>query len=140
MQSCVHKQMNTISKIFHRNKIVIINRAVHGSGKTTISNAILKTMSALDIGISIHSTDEYFMCGNRYIFDILKLYEYHKKNEQSFKQSLKYKKTVVVCDNTNLLPWQAEFYSSSARKFGYKIVFINFLPRELYTRIKYSSA
>ena len=66
------------------------------------------------------------MCGNRYIFDISKLYEYHKKNEQSFEQSLKDKKTVVICDNTNLLPWQAEFYSDSDRKFGYKIAFINF--------------
>lgn len=130
------KNMNSESKISYKNRIVIINRAVPGSGKTTISKAILNTLSALNIDISIHSTDEYFMRGNCYVFDISKLYEYHKKNEQAFEQSLKDKKTIVVCDNTNLLPWQTEFYSGAARKFGYKIVFINFLPRELYKHVQ----
>jgi hypothetical protein len=38
---------------------------------------------------------------------------------------------VVICDNTNLLPWQAEPYTKAAREHGYKIIIINFLPREL---------
>lgn len=119
-----------------RNKIVIINRAVPGSGKTTISNSILNALSESAINISIHSTDEYFMHGNRYVFDISKLYEYHKRNEESFLKALMMQKAVVICDNTNLMPWQTEFYTNAARAYGYKIVLINFFPRELHKHVQ----
>ena len=130
------ENLNAGTRKIYKNKIAIINRAVPGSGKTTISNSILRALSELNVDSSIHSTDEYFMRGNRYEFDISRLYEYHRKNEQAFEKSLKDKKTVVICDNTNLLPWQTEFYSDAARKFGYKIVLINFLPREVYKHVQ----
>ena len=40
MQSCVLKQMNTLSKISHGSKIVIINRVVPGSGKQVFQTSV----------------------------------------------------------------------------------------------------
>ena len=60
-------------------KTVIINRAVPGSGKTTITNCIVAELRDNDIDVAVHSTDEYFMVGNKYIFDIEKLNTYHQK-------------------------------------------------------------
>ena len=54
-------------------KTVIINRAVPGSGKTTITNCIVNELQNNNLNIAIHSTDEYFMIENRYVFDISKL-------------------------------------------------------------------
>ena len=42
-------------------KTVIINRAVPGSGKTTITNCIVNELQNNNLNIAIHSTDEYFM-------------------------------------------------------------------------------
>jgi len=112
-------------------KTVIINRAVPGSGKTTITNCIVNELKENNISVSIHSTDEYFMVGNRYVFDIAKLYKYHQKNLLEFEQSISKKLDVVICDNTNIAPWQTEEYTELARKNNYQIVFITLNPREL---------
>jgi len=112
-------------------KTVIINRAVPGSGKTTITNCIVKELRANDISVSIHSTDEYFMVGNRYVFDIEKLYKYHQKNLKEFIKSTKNNQDVVICDNTNIAPWQTEEYTKIARAYNYQIVLITLNPREL---------
>jgi len=112
-------------------KTVIINRAVPGSGKTTITNCIVDELQSENISVSIHSTDEYFMVGNKYIFDINKLNSYHQKNLLEFKQSLKNGLDVVICDNTNIAPWQTEEYTKLAREFKYQILVISLDPREL---------
>ena len=69
-------------------KTVIINRAVPGSGKTTITNCIVNELKNNNLNIATHSTDEYFMVENRYVFDISKLYEYHQTNINEFKKSM----------------------------------------------------
>ncbi|BDB64150.1 hypothetical protein T36_0597 [Helicobacter cinaedi] len=98
-------------------KLVIINRAVPGSGKTTALKTIELALKeeGLDTqkDFAIHSTDEFFMVEERYIFDIEKLNAYHKQNEKNFKDSLAKGISVVVCDNANLLPWQCEVYTNS---------------------------
>ena len=112
-------------------KTVIINRAVPGSGKTTITNCIVKELKTNNISVAIHSTDEYFMIGDRYVFDITKLYKYHQENLKEFEKSINKKLDVVICDNTNLAPWQTEAYTELARKHNYQIVVITLDPREL---------
>lgn len=57
-------------------KTVIINRAVPGSGKTTITNCIVNYLKQNNIKVSVHSTDEYFMINNRYLFELEKLGDY----------------------------------------------------------------
>ena len=112
-------------------KTVIINRAIPGSGKTTIINCILHKLKNNDINVAIHSTDKYFMVGNRYVFDIAKLYQYHQKNLLEFEKSISKKLDVVICDNTNIAPWQTEVYTELARRYNYQILVITLDPREL---------
>ena len=40
---------------------VIINRAVPGSGKSTIATCIVEALRLKNLTASIHSTDEYFI-------------------------------------------------------------------------------
>jgi len=118
------------------NKTVIINRAIPGSGKTTLSKNIFKVLKEHNINIKVHSTDEFFMVGNKYCFDITKLYEYHLQNFEDFKESLKNGVDVVVCDNTNLEPWEALPYYEEAKKYNYQVILMDFLPRELSEHVK----
>ena len=122
--------MNTFAKT------VIINRAVPGSGKTTIARCLNEALRENGINIGLHSTDDFFMHGNNYRFDIHKLNSYHQLNQLNFEKDLAEARDVVVCDNTNLMPWQTEPYTNTARKYGYRIIMINFLPRELWKHIK----
>ena len=112
-------------------KTVIINRAVPGSGKTTITNCIVNELRNNNINVAIHSTDEYFMVGNKYVFDNTKLFEYHQKNVKEFITSIDNKLDVVICDNTNIAPWQTKEYTKIARANNYQILFITLNPREL---------
>lgn len=112
-------------------KTVIINRAVPGSGKTTITNCIVNELKNNNLNIAIHSTDEYFMVENRYVFDISKLYEYHQININEFKKSIVNNIDIIICDNTNIAPWQTEEYTKIARANDYQIIFITLDPREL---------
>jgi hypothetical protein len=110
---------------------VIITRAVSGSGKTAITKRIISFFEKHDITIGIHSTDDLFVVDGRYIFDARRLAEFHRRNFENYMEDLKKDKKLVICDNMNLLPWQSEPYTTAARQYGYKIIFINFLPKEL---------
>ena len=112
-------------------KTVIINRAVPGSGKTTITNCIIEECQKKNISTAIHSTDEYFMFDDKYLFDIEKLSNYHNSNLEAFTQSIKNKVDLIICDNTNIAPWQSEAYTQLAREHNYQIIIITLNPREL---------
>lgn len=93
---------------------------------------LLEQVKNQNVSAAIHSTDEYFMTPDgRYVFYAGKLYEYHLENLHQFTQSLRAGINLVICDNINLLPWQTAPYTDVARKFGYRIVFLTFSPREL---------
>ncbi len=118
------------------NKLVIINRAIPGGGKTSLTKQIERLAKSLGHSISVHSTDEYFIQIDeegirRYVFDKKKLNEYHQNNQKAFKQALENCIDIVVCDNTNFESWQSKPYTDMARAFGYKILLIDFKPREL---------
>lgn len=112
-------------------KMVIINRAVPGSGKTTITNCIVAELKKNDLQVVVHSTDEYFMQQGKYIFDIKSLKKYHQENFASFQESIENKIDVIICDNTNIAPWQTEEYTQLAREHKYKILILTLDPREL---------
>ena len=111
-------------------KTVLINRAVPGSGKTTFAKNIFAAVSSAGLTIAVHSTDEYFMRDGRYVFDRSMLGEYHRRNLAAFKESLAKGIDLVVVDNTNLHPWETEPYTTAARTAGYRIILMNFMPRE----------
>ncbi|WP_208335070.1 DUF1887 family protein [Campylobacter sp. US33a] len=116
-------------------KLTIINRAVPGSGKTTALKTIEDALDEYGVDtksdFKVHSTDEFFMVGDKYVFDIAKLNDYHKENLENFKESLIMGVKIVICDNTNLLPWQCKAYTDLARLYDYKIVFLNIEPKSL---------
>ena len=118
------------------NKFVIINRAIPGSGKSTITRKLTEWILGHAFSLRVHSTDNFFMEGIRYNFDITKLGTYHKENLDKFRESLDEAIDFVVCDNTNLAPWETKPYTDLARKYGYKIVLLNFFPRELIKHIE----
>lgn len=123
-----------------KTKLVIINRAVPGSGKTTALKTIKATLieGGLDTqkDFAVHSTDEFFMVGEKYDFKLDKLNGFHRQNEEEFENSLKKSISVIVCDNTNILPWQCEPYTNLARKYSYKIAFLNIEPKSLEEHMK----
>ena len=112
-------------------RMVLINRAVPGSGKSSFAKAILETMEREGVSARVHSTDDYFMVGGRYVFDIRRLGEYHRRNLEAFKASLAEGIGLVVLDNTDEHPWETRPYTDAARAVGYRILFLNFLPRSL---------
>ncbi|GMB93879.1 hypothetical protein NHP200010_16140 [Helicobacter bizzozeronii] len=69
-------------------KLVIINRAIPGSGKTTLTKNIKETLENHGYSVAIHSTDEFFMEGERYAFELEKLGAYHQENQEQFVKSL----------------------------------------------------
>lgn len=115
--------------VFH--KTVIMNRAVSGSGKTTLSRCVTEVLRAQGASVAIHSTDDFFMRNGRYVFELDKLHDYHAQNLANFTADLERGTDVVICDNMNLLPWQSQPYTDAARKYNYRILFLNFLPRGL---------
>ena len=70
------------------------------------------------------------MRNGRYVFDVSMLGEYHRRNLAAFKESLAKGIDLVVVDNTNLHPWETEPYTVAARAAGYRIILMNFMPRE----------
>ena len=42
----------------------------------------------------------------------------------------------MIYDNIKIASWEAKQYTDSTRKFGYRIVFLTFLPRKLQKYIK----
>ncbi len=118
------------------NKTVIINRAVPGSGKTTITNCVVDVLKNNGIDIAVHSTDEYFMVEGKYVFSIDDLGRHHEANIEGFKRDIEMSTDVIVCDNTNIAPWQTEPYTKLARENGYKILTITLNPRELEKHVK----
>lgn len=115
-----------------KNKLVLINRAVPGSGKSSVTKCIVQYAETIGYRTAVHSTDDFFMTpSGAYAFDPIKLFDYHMQNLEDFKQSLRDGIHLVVCDNTNLSPWQSEPYTVAARAAGYPVVFLDFSPRPL---------
>lgn len=114
-------------------KLVIINRGVSGCGKSTISKLIKNECFKEHISVDICSTDDFFMVNNIYQFDGSKLTEYHQKSIERFEKCLQSKSNIVICDNTNIRPWETEAYTDLARKHKYKILILTFNPRDIET-------
>ena len=107
-------------------KIAIINRAVSGSGKSTMSKEIGKVVDCM-----IHSTDDYHFVDGSYQFNPSRLGEYHKLNLEAFTCSCVSGIPVVICDNTNVVDSHCIDYVHSAKMNGYKVIVLHFYPDSL---------
>lgn len=101
-------------------KRAYIMQGASGSGKSTIANILHERALADGYTSKIHNTDSFFYddMGN-YNFDPSKLGEYHKKNYDSFIQSLLDGVDNVFVDNTNILAEHARPYLDAAKEHGY---------------------
>ncbi len=117
--------------------LALLNRAVPGSGKTTIARCIRAAVRARGLDVALHSTDDFFLTpAGTYDFDVRLLAQHHARCLADFTDSLAAGVPLVVCDNTNLSPWQAAPYSAAARAHGYGVVLLDFAPRDLADHVR----
>jgi len=112
-------------------KTVIINRGIPASGKSSIAKEIVSVLCVNGFDAVSCSTDDFFISNGEYHFDETKLREYHLKNQDRFYQALKNGCELVICDNTNLEPWEAKPYYNMAKEFEYKVILMDFKTRKL---------
>ena len=112
-------------------KTVIINRGIPASGKSSIAKEIASVLCENGYDAVPCSTDDFFISNGEYHFDATKLREYHLKNQDRFYQALKNGCELVICDNTNLEPWEAKPYYNMAKEFEYKVILMDFKARKL---------
>jgi predicted kinase len=99
-------------------KKLIIMRGLPGSGKSTLANVVAEHHN----GVAI-STDDYFMCGSRYLFDGKQLGEAHTWNRNRCERLMKAGVEMIVVDNTNIQLWEMKPYVELAMAHGYDVAF-----------------
>jgi len=112
-------------------KTVIINRGIPASGKSTFAKEIVSKLPQKGLEAISCSADDYFMVDGGYRFDPSKLREYHLRNQDRFKNALKDDIDIVICDNTNIEPWEAKPYYEMAKEYSYRVVLMDFEPRDI---------
>lgn len=112
-------------------KLAIINRGVVATGKSSFIKEIKSSLTKNSYSCEICSTDDFFMKDGEYKFEANKLQENHLKNQDKFFNTLKQGIDLVICDNTNLSPWEAKPYYNMAKQFEYKVIILDFAPRNI---------
>ena len=111
-------------------KKMYLLRGVPGSGKSTISNAILSengidTSNIFIKNQHILSTDDFFIVKGKYNFDPRKLVQYHNANQMRTEEQMKKGISPLLIDNTNIMPWEMKNYVKLADKYGYETIILN---------------
>lgn len=97
---------------------MVIMRGLPGSGKSTLARQI-----AGDDG-AVYSTDDFFMEDGVYMFDPKKIVANHAANQARVREACATGISPVVVDNTNTQKWEARPYVEIARKYGYRVRFV----------------
>lgn len=98
------------------NKKLILMRGISGSGKSTKASQLSK-------GGVVFSTDEFFYFEGKYIFDLDKTTEYHKKNVDRTEDAMQHSISPIVIDNNNITASAMKPYVELADKYGYDVSF-----------------
>ncbi|XP_048150988.1 NEDD4-binding protein 2-like 2 isoform X2 [Corvus hawaiiensis] len=120
-------------------KLLLILRGLPGSGKSTLSRALLG--QSCD-GIVL-STDDYFRQQYGYTYNAAQLGDAHEWNRKRAKQAMEQGKSPVIIDNTNTQAWEMKPYVEVALEKGYRVEFREpdtwwkFDPEELEKRNKH---
>ena len=117
-------------------KTVIINRGIPASGKSTFTKNIIQTVCNVGLSAIKCSTDDFFMVDGKYRFDPTKLRKHHILNQQKFKTALEQDTYLVICDNTNIEPWEANIYYQLAKEYNYEVILMNFEPRDIASHLQ----
>jgi predicted kinase len=92
--------------------MLTIIRGLPGSGKSTLANLLCLGTNSEHI-----ESDQYFMQGDKYVFDPKKLKEAHEDCQNRCDKALSEGKRVVV-SNTFTMRWEADAYFELAKKHG----------------------
>ena len=111
-------------------QLAIILRAIPGSGKSTFASKLRQSAEAIGLTCAVHSSDEKFMVGGEYHFDIAKLGQYHRQNLYDFTVSMSNHINIVICDNTNVKASDYRPYIDIAKEAGYQTATVSFIPSD----------
>lgn len=100
--------------VANQKKVLIIMRGLPGSGKSTRAKS-------LATGGEIHSTDNFFMKGGKYVYRPELISQAHEWNEKAAIAAMIQGVSPVVIDNTNIKRRFVEPYVKVARQLGYEI-------------------
>jgi predicted kinase len=97
-------------------KICLILRGAPGAGKSSFSD--------LFPGYIVCSADKFFIQeGGRYVFQPTRLEWAHDKCKDVFQQAINNNQNVIV-DNTNIDPYNFEWYKETAEMNGYRVYIV----------------
>ncbi|ORX41761.1 hypothetical protein BCR36DRAFT_172317 [Piromyces finnis] len=99
-------------------KIIYILRGLPGSGKSTLAKSLLESSNSQGI---ILSTDDFFMEDGVYKYDVTRILEAHRFNQNLCKENCEKGVTPVIIDNTNVKRRDAKVYIEIAVQYGYEV-------------------
>ena len=95
-------------------KKLIIMRGLPGSGKSTLARELGNN------GI-ILATDDFWDENGEYKFDVNRIGEAHRWNEERAKKAIQQGVSPIIIDNTNVQAWHAKPYVLEAMNNGYEV-------------------
>jgi predicted kinase len=103
-------------------------QGIAGSGKSTYAEMMASQWASnIDVGydVVIRSTDEFWYSTDHpddpYNFDIARIEEAHRWNQQRVIHDMQQETAVIIVDNTNIKRWHVEPYIQMAQVFDYDI-------------------
>ena len=116
--------------------IVIINRGVPGSGKSTLTSNLVERSIFYNYSIKVHSTDDLCMVDGKYQFDFKLAGERHKQNFINFCESINNNTNIVISDNTNTKTRDYSHYVTYAEEYDYTVIEVLFTPDSVENHMK----
>lgn len=96
-------------------------QGIPGSGKTTVANAISRDFLRTGTDAIIHSTDSFWYEKGVYNYDPSKAEYFHRLNQKSVIDSMRWGTEIIIVDNTNITRWEARPYIVMAKIYSYNI-------------------
>lgn len=112
---------STIEKINQGLRVCIILRGLPGSGKSSLAKQILEDTVKGDAKNHIISADNFFIRGEKYVYDPAKISEAHQYANTTFCQFASEGKSPLIVDNTHRQYWEMYHYLSVAIQYDYHI-------------------
>lgn len=99
-------------------RIAYIMHGMPGTGKSPLAKELAGVQG------KVFSTSDLFVADGVYRFAATRLERYQQQNFTNFCSAMDQRARVVVCDNTNSMPWEWQRYETAAKVRSYKVVHI----------------
>ena len=98
----------------------VVLRGIPGAGKSAVATGLAQ-MAGIPRSQCVFSTDQLFDECNAGVFEPQLLGRLHQLNLTRFIDAAARGTPLLVCDNTNIEPWQYSAYVAAARALGYAV-------------------